>query len=164
MYLNEHCGTHSKSTKMNRLITNRNLIIVNFTIVSFFILIWLINFYKIDFVIIGVFKEIFTIPFLIAQIVFLVIGVKYLIKNQRNFLIIISVLSLAICSIFTIGSFFWNRIWASLWNRTMCGIYSNGFQKVYGIEKYLTLLKRTKRNVRLTKNVRKKTTKWQHRI
>ena len=101
-----HCGTHSKSTKMNRLITNRNLIIVNFTIVSFFILIWLINFYKIDFVIIGVFKEIFTIPFLIAQIVFLVIGVKYLIKNQRNFLIIISVLSLAICSIFTIGSFF----------------------------------------------------------
>ena len=91
---------------MNKLITNRNLIIANFAIVSYFILIWLINYYKIDFVLIGVFREILTIPFLIAQIVFLVIGIKYLIKNQKNFLIIISVLSLAICSIITIGTFF----------------------------------------------------------
>jgi len=91
---------------MNKLITNRYLIIVNFTIVSYFILIWLINFYKIDFVLIGVFREILTIPFLIAQIVFLIIGIKSLIKNQRNLLIIISVLALAICSLITIGSFF----------------------------------------------------------
>ena len=91
---------------MNKLITNRNLIIINFAIVTYFILIWLINFYKIDFVLIGVFGEILTIPFLIAQIVFLVIGIRYLIKNQRNFLTIISVLSLAICTIITIGSFF----------------------------------------------------------
>lgn len=91
---------------MNKLLTNRNLIIANFSIVSYFILIWLINFYKIDFVLIGVFREILTIPFLIAQIVFLVIGIKYLIKNQKNSLIIISVLLLAICSIITIGSFF----------------------------------------------------------
>ena len=91
---------------MNKLITNRNLIIVNFAIVSYFILIWLINFYKIDFVLIGVFREILTIPFLIAQIVFLAIGIKYLIKNQRNSLTIISVLLLAICTIITIGSFF----------------------------------------------------------
>jgi len=47
-----------------------------------------------------------TIPFLIAQIVFLIIGIKYLIQNQRDFLIIISVLSLSICSVVTIGSFF----------------------------------------------------------
>ena len=79
---------------------------MNFAIVSYFILIWFINFYKIDFVLIGVFREILTIPFLIAQIIFLVIGIKYLIKNQRNFLTIISVLLLAICIIITIGSFF----------------------------------------------------------
>ena len=80
--------------------------IVNFAIVSYFILIWLINFYKIDFVVIGIFREMLTIPFLIAQIVFLVIGIKFLIKNQWNLLTTISVLSLVICSIITIGSFF----------------------------------------------------------
>lgn len=91
---------------MNKLLTNRNLIIANFSIISYFMLIWLINFYKIDYVLIGVFREMLTIPFLIAQIVFLVIGIKYLIKNKRNILTIISVLSLAICMIITIGSFF----------------------------------------------------------
>lgn len=91
---------------MNKLITNKNLTIVNFAIVSYFILVWLINYYKIDFVLIGVFRELLTIPFLIAQIIFLVIGINYLIKNKRNFLTIISVLSLAICTIITIGSFF----------------------------------------------------------
>ena len=91
---------------MSKLITNRNLTIVNFTIVSFFILIWLLNFHKIDSVFVGVFREMLTIPFLIAQIVFLVIGIRYLIKNQINLLTIISVLTLAICAIITIGSFF----------------------------------------------------------
>ncbi len=91
---------------MNRLITNRNLTIINFVIVFYFILIWLINFYKIDFVLIGVFREILTIPFLIAQILFLVIGIIFLIKNQRNIMTIISVLSLTISAIITIKSFF----------------------------------------------------------
>jgi hypothetical protein len=91
---------------MNKLITNRNLTIINFAIVSFFILIWLINFYKIDYVLIGVFREMLTIPFLIAQIIFLVIGVKYLIKNKNNILTIISFITLAICTVITIGSFF----------------------------------------------------------
>lgn len=95
-----------KSEKMNKLITNRNLTIINFVIVSYFILIWLINFYKIDFILIGVFGELLTIPFLIAQIVFLVIGIKFLIKHQKHFLTIVSVLLLAICTIITIGSFF----------------------------------------------------------
>ena len=91
---------------MNKLITNRILIIVNFTIVSYFVLIYLINLYNIDFVLIGVFRELLTIPFLLAQIVFLVISIIYLIKNKRNFLTIISVLALAITAIITIGSFF----------------------------------------------------------
>ena len=40
------------------------------------------------------------------QIIFLVIGIIYLTKNQKNFLAIISVLALAICTFITIGSFF----------------------------------------------------------
>jgi len=91
---------------MNKLISNRNLIIINFGIVSYFILIYLINFFKIDFVLIEVFRELLTIPFLIAQIVFLVIGIKYLIKNPRNLLTIISVLALAISAFVTLSSFF----------------------------------------------------------
>ena len=39
---------------------------------------------KIDFVIIGVFREMLTIPFLLAQIVFLVLGIIHLIKNKTN--------------------------------------------------------------------------------
>jgi hypothetical protein len=91
---------------MKKSITDRKLIIANFTIVSYFVLIWLINFYKIDIVLIGVFRELLTIPFLIAQIVFLVIGINFLINNQRNALIIISVISLACCMLITVGSFF----------------------------------------------------------
>ena len=91
---------------MKKSITDRKLIIANFTIVSYFVLIWLINVYKIDIVLIGVFRELLTIPFLIAQIVFLVIGINFLIKNQRNALTIISVLSLAFCMLITVGSFF----------------------------------------------------------
>jgi len=91
---------------MNKSTTNRILIIANFSIVLYFTLIGLINFYKIDVVLIGVFREIFTLPFLIAQIVFLGIGIGYLIKNKRNLLVIISFLSLVICSVITIGSFF----------------------------------------------------------
>ena len=63
--------------KMKKSITDRKLIIANFTIVSYFVLIWLINVYKIDIVLIGVFRELLTIPFLIAQIVFLVIGIYF---------------------------------------------------------------------------------------
>jgi hypothetical protein len=91
---------------MNKVITNRKLTIVNFVIVIYFILIWLINLYKIDFVLIGVFREMFTIPFLIAQLVFLVIGIKFLIENQRTILTVISVLLLAICAVITIGIIF----------------------------------------------------------
>lgn len=91
---------------MNKLITNRNLTIINFAIVTYFGLIYLLNFYKVDFVIIGVLREILTIPFLLAQIIFLVIGIVYLIKRKTNFLTIISIIVLTISAIFTIGSFF----------------------------------------------------------
>ncbi len=91
---------------MNNLITDRNLMIVNFAIVLYFIQLWLINYYKLDFVLIGVFVELLTIPFLLAQIVLLAVGIKYVIQNKINVLTIISVVSLAVCAIFTIGQFF----------------------------------------------------------
>ena len=100
-----HLRNAKKNNKMNKSLTSRKLIIANFTIVSYFILIWLINFYKIDFVIIGVFREMLTMLFLIAQIVFLIIGIRYFIK-KRSPLIIISFLTLVICSVITIRSFF----------------------------------------------------------
>ena len=91
---------------MNTLFSNRNLTIVNFGIVLFFILIWLVNVYQIDFVLVGVFRELLTIPFLMAQIVFLVLGIIDLMKSKNNLLFILSVIALAICSTITIGSFF----------------------------------------------------------
>ncbi|SFC32213.1 hypothetical protein SAMN04487907_103328 [Zunongwangia mangrovi] len=91
---------------MKKFTTDRKLILVNFAIVFYFILIWLTNIYKVDYALIRVFREILTIPFLIAQIIFLVIGINYLRKNQKNYYLAISVLALAICSFVTIGSFF----------------------------------------------------------
>ena len=91
---------------MSKLITSRNLTIINFVIVYYFILIYLINFYKIDFVLVEVFRELLTIPFLLAQIVFLIIGIIFLINNKKSFITIISLLALAICMFITISSFF----------------------------------------------------------
>ena len=85
----------------------KNLTIVNFTIVTYFVLIYLINLYKLDFVLIGVFRELLSIPFLIAQIIFFIIGFRFLIKGKkRHYLATISIVVLAICMIITIGSFF----------------------------------------------------------
>ena len=129
---------------MSRLISNRGLITVNFVIVSYFILIWLINFYKIDFVLIGVVREILTIPFLIAQIVFLAIGIKYLITNKRNFFTLLSVLALAICSIITIRSFFWNRLLATSFQKI-------SLKRIHNIQ-YISLIGHKRKNTAIGGN------------
>lgn len=90
---------------MNKFITNKNLTIVNFAIATYFALIYLINFFKIDFVLIGVFRELMTIPFLVAQIFFLVLGIVFLVKYKAHFLTSISIIGLAISAIYTIGWF-----------------------------------------------------------
>ena len=92
---------------MYKSLTDKRLILINFFIVTYFISLYLLNLYKIDFVLVGVFREILTIPFLIAQIVFLVLGVKFLVKRKsKNYLAFISVIVLATCTIITVGSFF----------------------------------------------------------
>ncbi len=87
-------------------LTNRNLIIINFSIVLYFLLLWLIAHYEIHHVLIGVFSELLTMPFLIAQIIFLFLSIKYLINNEIRILLVGSILLLLICSTLTIGSLF----------------------------------------------------------
>ena len=86
--------------------TYRILTIINFGIVIYFILIYLLNLYNISHVLIGFFRELLTIPFLLAQIVFLIIGILFLIKNRMNYLMLMSVLALSVCTFITIYNFF----------------------------------------------------------
>lgn len=86
--------------------TNKNLIIANFVTVCYFVFLWGYNITKINHVFIGVFKEILTLPFLVIQTVLLLIGIKNILKNQRNLLFILSVILLGICFIITTGSIF----------------------------------------------------------
>lgn len=90
------------------LFTDRKLTVINFTIVFYFLIIYALYFFKIDLMIIRFFGELLTIPFLIAQIIFIVIGINHVIKNKIKLLTIISLLSLVVCAILTIGSFFKN--------------------------------------------------------
>ncbi|MBS4041579.1 MAG: hypothetical protein KGZ81_13395 [Flavobacteriales bacterium] len=83
----------------------RALSLINISIVVYFATIYTLYVAKIDFVLVGVFRELLTIPFLLAQIVFLVIGVIYYFRYKANFLFILSWLALAICSYFTLSTF-----------------------------------------------------------
>jgi hypothetical protein len=92
---------------MSNILINRYLTTINFIIVAYFLSIYFLYLYKIDTTLIGVLRELLTIPFLIAQIVFLIIGIRYIIKNNsKNYLTILSVIALMFSTIFTIGSFF----------------------------------------------------------
>ena len=95
---------------MEKVINNRNLILINFGIILYFIALYLLNHFEIDFVLIGVFRELFTIPFMLGQLIALVIGVIYLIKNKIKFLTLLSVISLAVCAFITITSLF--QLWS----------------------------------------------------
>jgi hypothetical protein len=91
---------------MSTFVNNKNLTIINFSIVAYFGLLYVLNFLKIDFVLIGVFREIFTIPFILAQMLFLVLGIIHVVKHKKYLLTFISIVLLAINAIYTIGSFF----------------------------------------------------------
>jgi len=91
---------------MNKLLNNKNLTIINFSIVSYFLMIWLFYINQVKSVILGVFTEMFSIPFLIAQVVFLILGIRFIIKEKSTLLTKVSLLLLAICTILTLGSFY----------------------------------------------------------
>lgn len=69
---------------------------------------YLLYAYKIDHVLIGVLREILTIPFLLAQVFFLILGITWLVKQKyaRPYRTVLSVSLLAICTYLAIGSFF----------------------------------------------------------
>jgi hypothetical protein len=91
---------------MSTFVNNKNLTIINFSIVAYFGLLYVLNFLKIEFVLIGVFREIFTIPFLIAQLLFLVLGIIHIIKYKTHLLTFISIVLFAINAIYIAASFF----------------------------------------------------------
>jgi hypothetical protein len=91
---------------MNHLINNKNLSIINFIIVIYFALVYLASIYKINFDLIIFVVELFSIPFLIAQVVFLFIGIRFLIKNKGELYTKVSLIVLAICTYLTLSSFF----------------------------------------------------------
>jgi hypothetical protein len=84
---------------------SKTITLINFFIVAYFSIIYLLYIVKIDFVLVGVLRELLTIPFLLAQIFFLVIGVVYYVRYKANFVFILSWLALAICSYFTLSMF-----------------------------------------------------------
>ena len=86
--------------------TEKRVSAISFIIVGYFALLYLVNVFKVKAVIIGVFVELLTIPFLIAQVVFLFLGVQYLNKKKKNLRTIISVLLLMITTAITISSFY----------------------------------------------------------
>lgn len=94
---------------MDKLIHSKSnrLALINLIIVAYFLVSYLLYLLKIDAVLIGVIKELTTIPFLIAQVVFLVIGIITITKSKpAATLLLISVILLGICVVITLGSFF----------------------------------------------------------
>jgi hypothetical protein len=92
---------------MENLLTTNTIKNINFGIVIYFITLYLLNIYEVNSVIIGVFIELFTIPFLIAQVVFIVISCYYLVKKKNTTLWYkFSLIALITCTVLTISSFF----------------------------------------------------------
>lgn len=91
---------------MPKQIKSINLTLINFIIVCYFLVLGLINLLEIDNPVVGMLREVLTIPFLLLQVYFLVIGIRFWVRNFTPFLTKVSVVALAACTLFTIGSFF----------------------------------------------------------
>lgn len=91
---------------MNKLLNSRNLSLVNLLIVTYFVGLYLVNFYQVDHKLVGVLGELLTVPFLIAMVLFLAIGIKYLTERKKQTITVISIGLLGLCAIATVKSFF----------------------------------------------------------
>ena len=91
-----------------KALNEKQLLMISILIVSYFSTIYLLYVYEIENVLIGVFWELLTIPFFLAQLIFLTIGVIWLVKRKhaKPYRTPLSVLLLGLCSSLTIGSFF----------------------------------------------------------
>ena len=91
---------------MVKTINEKALIGINFVIVLYFLAIYSVYVFEVDHFAIGVVRELFTIPFLIAQLPSLYIGAKrFFDKEKLSSLYVLSIAFLGICAILTIGSF-----------------------------------------------------------
>jgi len=88
-------------------ITNKNtLTILNFLICFYLIGLFLLNEYKIDHVLIGVLRELLTIPSIVLLPVFLFMSIKMMLKEKIvKLCFLLSVLSTLICLGVIIKSF-----------------------------------------------------------
>lgn len=92
---------------MKDVIDEKRLTIINLIIVLYLLSVYLLYIFKVDTIVTGFFVELFTIPFLLAQIIFLIIGIKFLVKNKSvKILTKISIFLIVISSVLTVGSFF----------------------------------------------------------
>ncbi len=79
----------------------------NFGIVSYFLVLYLLYYFKIDSTIIGVLREIFTIPFFVLLLVFAPLSIIQYRRHYRNSTLLkISIFLLLICLALVIISFF----------------------------------------------------------
>ena len=84
------------------------LLTISVIIAAYFLALFFLNYYRADHFLVGFFIESLTIPFLLAQVIFLIIGIGLLFsKNSRQKLIVLSVIILSVSTILTFGSFFW---------------------------------------------------------
>ena len=85
---------------------HKTLTKINFTIVVFFVVLGLIDLGHLDFVFIAVLRELLTLPFLVLQVVFLFLSIRFVFKhNAKDFWLNISIFILAICTTVTVCSF-----------------------------------------------------------
>ena len=91
---------------MKNLITHKTLIKFNLGIPLLFLLFYLIDLYKVNLTLIGVVREMLTIPLLVLQYLILFLSIRYVFKyNAKNFWLNISIFILAICVTVTTCSF-----------------------------------------------------------
>lgn len=95
----------SIGTKYDYLST-RILTLINFGIIAYFSFFYLVYVYKVIHVLLGVVNEMFTLPLMFLQLVFLVIGIIQLFRKPINYLFVLSLALLAVCAALTLGSFF----------------------------------------------------------
>ncbi len=85
---------------------HKTLTKINFTIVAFFVVLRLIDLGHLDLVFIEVLRELLTLPFLVLQVVFLILSIRFVFKNNaKDFWLNISIFILAICTTVTVCSF-----------------------------------------------------------
>lgn len=90
---------------MTKFLDSKKLTCINFLIVGYFIFQFSVYYLSIKHVAIGFIIELFTIPFLIAQVVFILIGIRHFIKNSNQIVFLASFIVLIISFLYIVSTF-----------------------------------------------------------